>query len=101
MKDWKEKKGRPNLIIQLSKKGNFISYNPTAGNGVFDIFAPFVGEENERQEETALKYDDEWYILKGDYRKQVEECNTEEEIKELFIKEHEENGSGWSTFNLK
>jgi len=97
--NWRKNDGSTNFVQSLGDEGNYVSYNPTTGNGVFQVFGPLVGESEDSQEETALFYNMKWYILKGDFRKQVDACKTEEELKEFFIEEHKTNGSGWSTFN--
>ena len=83
---WQKSEVGTNLVYQLSDKDNYASYNPKANDGPFKAFASLVGESAGVQEETALFYDQEWYILKGDFRKQVEACKTDEEIKEFYKK---------------
>lgn len=87
-----------NFLFNINKQ-DYISYNPNAGGSFFEVFAPLVGEVNERSEETALRLDGKWYILKGDFRKEIKTLTSVDEIKNFFIKKHETNGSGWSTFN--
>ena len=98
--NWRKNDGSTNFVHSLDNEDNYISYNPSTNNGVFRMLAPLLGELEGEQEETALYYNLEWYILKGDFRKQIDECKTEEEIKEFFIEEHKTNGSGWSTFTV-
>lgn len=83
--EWK--KLRRNLILQ--KEGFFLSYNPR----------PEIGNEGA---ETAIVSpirggftDTRYLILLGDFRKQLQNCNTLKEAEDFFLKNIDKKGS-WS-----
>jgi hypothetical protein len=99
-KQFKKNEYGPNYLCKLSET-DYVSYNPMTSSGIFEVFAPLLGEkEGERLEETALRYEGQWYILKGDFRKDVLKCRTPKAVQKFFIEKHKTHGSGWSTFNL-
>lgn len=88
----------PNEV--LDGDGFYISYNPSARNDIFGVFASLIGEEDESTEETALlDRSGVWYILKGDFRKEYLKAAPKglEACLKVYNKHKATKRSGWST----
>lgn len=79
--------------------GVFISYNPKIHSNAFDDFLVLCGEAEDRsgKDETAIKVDDVWMILNGDFTKDYLACESKEECINFYKNKKEEYRSDFST----
>lgn len=98
-----------NNNIILRGDGFYISYNDAAGSKDMELhqqsvimdalLGAMLGEEVERQEETALCFDNTFLILNGDFRSEYENLIGKglDECKKFYAKNKKIHQSVWST----
>ena len=66
--------GHGNVVLETDNLR--VSYNPNTQPHPFvdGFLAPLLGQQSSGLEETALKIDDVWYILNGDFRAEYEQA---------------------------
>ena len=96
---FEENPGHPNMLL---RRGTYyISYNPNTNNCPVTLLGQRLGiGEGEDGEETALYGSDKkWRILKGDFRKEYEQCKTENECLAVY-ESHKDKRGDWSSSDV-
>ena len=75
---------------------NFVSYRDFVANDPFMGFPSFAPDAEADQEETALNYNEEWFILNGDHRSAYEKATTGDAAIVIYQELETAHRSSWS-----